>query len=327
MNGTTIQQGRFTSTAEEKTLVVRSDMDWIQTYNLTAAGLQKGVGRPIKLFWQRGMAADSAITFKKQALVDTIEMTALTTGGFTLVDTSKSQLGALDSTVTAVSADAVPEVTLTSTLGIESGDIVRMYNIVGAKQLGGYDFTAAPSGATTFELAYMAQIVAGTTGAMRVIKNEESFYPHHRFISKITQAESAVVTMTVTHKYTVGQKIRFAIPDDFGMTQLNGLVATITAVSTDLLTNVNTITVNVDTRSFTAFAFPLTAVSPFSPALVIPFGMGEGADYANLLTDATRDTGFIGVRLGASDTFQSAVGETGDVIYWTAGKSFSVSNT
>ena len=327
MNNTIIQQGRFTSTATEKTLKVRSDVDWITTYNFTQAGTQKGVGRPVKLMWYRGMDAGSAIVFKKAALVDTLEMDTITTGGFTLVDSSANQVGALDSTVTAVSNAAVPEVTVAATDDIEGGDIVRMINVAGAQQLGGYDFTVTPSGATTFDLSYMAQVVAGTTGSFRVIKLDSSFYPHHRYISKVTQAESAVISMTVTHGYTVGQKVKFVVPSSFGMTQLDGKTATITAVSTDLLTNVNTITVDLDTRSFTAFAFPLTADVPFSPALVVPLGMGEGEDYANLLTDATVDNGFIGVRLGSSSTFQSAVGETGDVIYWTAGRSFSVSNS
>jgi hypothetical protein len=58
----------------------------------------------------------------------------------------------------------------------------------------------------------------------------------------ITQATSAVITVTA-HPYIVGNVV--FITGVFGMVQINGMIATITATTT------NTITVNVDTTLFT----------------------------------------------------------------------------
>jgi len=72
------------------------------------------------------------------------------------------------------------------------------------------------------------------------------------------------VTLSVTHNYIVGQKVTFKIPTvtaaAFGMTQLNGITATIIRTNdADADGLFNTITVDVDTTGYTAFALPLTA--------------------------------------------------------------------
>lgn len=324
MNNTILQQGRFTSDGLVKRLTIRSDVDWMWVYNFTQAATQQGTGRGVKFYWQRGMSLDTGIEYKKDDGVDTLEMVTLASGGFSLFDSSSQIPGTLDSTITAVSAANPPVVTVTSTAALSDGDVVRLINISGAKQLGGYDFTVDVVNATTFELPYMAQIVAGTTGSFRKIDNNPIFYPRHRLISSITQASSAVIEMTVTHGFTVGQKVRLVVPPEFGMTEMDGLLGTITAVDTTLSTNTNTITVDIDSSAFTAFAFPLTTAGAFSPALVVPVGEAAELPYVNLLDDATINQSVIGMELAAGE--QAPAGSASDVIYWVAGKSYSVSN-
>lgn len=318
---TILQQGRFTSDGTLKTLVLRSDVDWVRVYNFTQAGLQQAAGRGVQFEWFRGMADGSGIEYKKENGVDTLSMVALTTGGFTRIDTSMSPLGALDATITAVSTATPPVVTVNSTASLSTGDVVRLYDVTTAEQLGGLDFTITVLDGTTFSLPYMATLgTAGTTGAFRVVKYSPIFYPSTRFISSITQAQQAVVTLTVAHNLTVGQKIRFQVPAEYGMTELDGKQATIVAVQTTA--TVNTITVDIDTTGFTPFAFPDNTAVPFTPAQIVPFGQAAQGQYVNNLDGATRNVSLIGMNLAAG--IDSPAGSANDVIYWVAGKSFSV---
>jgi hypothetical protein len=324
-NDTLIQSGRFTSDGNTKILQFRQDVDWLWTYNYTEIGTQQNVGEGVSHYWQRGMSDDTCIEIRKQDLsVDTIEMLTRSTAGVTLVDTSADPNGAIDTTISAVSAAAVPVVTVTSTAALRDNDIVRLINVTGAQQLGGIDFTIAVTAGTTFELAYMAQIVAGTTGSFQLVKYDPIFYPRRRFISSITQATQAVVELTVTHGYTVGQVVRFIVPDAYGMKEMDGLTGVITAVSTDLSANTNTITVDIDSQGFTAFAFPLTAAYPFTQAQIVPVGEASDGDYVDTLDDGTLNSSYIALKLAAG--LQSPAGEDGDVIYWVAGKTDLVTN-
>lgn len=326
MDGTIIQQGRFTSAGEAVELQIRSDVDWMKVLNYTVADddtQTTAVG--VEYYWQRGMPADGGIEYKKSNAANAAQLTtALASGGFTLLDTSESPLDSLNATVTAVSTAAIPVVTNTGTNGLVAGDIVRLTNITGAQQLGGIDFTVGNNtlSSTTFSLDYMAQLSgAGTTGSWRKIKFQPQFYPRFRYISAITKASSAVVTLTVTHGYTVGQKVRLKVPAAYGMVEADGLLGTITAVSTAN----NTITLDIDSSAFSTFSFPLTAAVPFTPALVIPVGEAAEDSYANLLDDATDNVSFLGMKLAAGAN--SPAGSSNDVVYWVAGKSFSVSNS
>ncbi len=323
---TVIQQGRFTSTGTAKTLAIRSDVDWMRVLNFTIADADQTTAVGVEYYWQRGMAADTGIEYKKSNAANAANLTdALASGGFTLVDTSASPLGTLNATITAISNASIPVVTNSGTNGLVAGDVVRITNVVGAQQLGGYDFTVGYNtlSSTTFSLDYMAQIVAGTTGSWRKINWDPIFYPRHRFISSITKAAQAVVKLTVTHGYTVGQKVRFVVPAAFGMVEIDGLEGTITAINTTT-TSGNTITVDIDSSAFTTFAFPLTAATPFSPAMVVPIGEAAIGSVANNLDDATINTAIIGMKLAAGAN--SPAGQVNDVIYWVAGKSFSVDN-
>lgn len=326
---TVIQQGRFTSDGTAKTLRIRSDLDWLKVYNTTVAAANQTTAVGVSYLWLRGFPAGAQWEHLKSNAANAANLDQyLTTGGFTLVDSSVQTPGNLNATITAISNAAIPVVSNSGTNGLSAGDVVRIINVSGAQQLGGFDFTVGYNTLTsgTFSLDYMSQIVAGTTGSWRKINFDPIFYPRRRFITKITQAASAVVTMSVTHGYKVGQLVRFVVPAAYGMVEMNGLQGTITAIDTTTTTG-NSITVNIDSSAFTAFAWPLTAAVPFTAAEVIPVGedtaqaLSSGVD---ILTDATINTGFIGITLAAGAN--SPAGQTNDVIYWVAGKSFSVDN-
>lgn len=334
MDNTILQQGRFTSVGSSVNIDLRSDVDWMCVYNVTQAAAAQTTAVAVKHYWQRGFPAGAKwSTFKSNAANAANLEQYITSNGFTLIDSSLQSVGAYNAIGgtnggTAISAAAIPVATNAGANGLVAGDIVRLSPVTGGQQLAGLDFTVGYNTltGTTFSLDYMPQIVAATTFGWRKIEFSPIFYPRRRYITEISQAAQAVVTLSVTHGYKVGQLVRMVVPEAYGMSQMNGLLATIVDID-ETTTTGNTITIDVDSSSFDAFAFPLTAAAPFSPAQVVPVGEDTAAalaDQVDILSDATENTGFIGLELtgGANNP----AGANNDVIYWVAGKSFNVNN-
>ena len=330
---TAILQGRFTSTGVAVNLPIRSDVDWMWVYNETAIA-QDAADLGASFYWQRGMAQGRGMFYKKlgaQALDPLTAEQIAVAEGFYLLDTSVQTTSVGPAVITNISNATPPRVTSASH-GLITGDIVRMVNTAGALQLGAIDFRVTRVDANNFDLSWMSAIATaaapGATAFFYKLSNEAIYEPKQRVITAVTQAASAVVTFAAPHDFTVGQEVRFKVPTvtagvAYGMVELNNLQGTVSAIS---VAN-NTITVDIDTTGFTAFAFPLTANVPFTPAQVVP--VGEDTAAANLagsdvLGDAVFNNAILGMRLQAG--LDSPAGQEGDVIYWIAGKSFSVIN-
>lgn len=327
-------QGRFTADGEAKIIAIRSDLDWMWVINETVS-YAAGAGTGAEFYWQRGMAQGRGMVYTKTAVTGALAVAQITANsGFYLVDTSVNIPGP-SLALTGITNGNPPVVNTANTASLSDGDIVRIFSTVGAQQLRGIDFTIDDlTPGVSFELAFMSAIISANPGAgtFRRIPYNPLYYPSTRFITKITQATQAVISMSVVHEYTIGQVVRLIVPtitaSTYGMTELNGLQATIVDIDQpDADGEMNTITVDIDTTGFTAFAFPLTAAPGFTPAQVVP--MGENTAEAiqagvNILGDSTENTGLIGIQLTAGAS--SPAGIEGDVIYWVAGKSFSVDN-
>jgi hypothetical protein len=82
------------------------------------------------------------------------------------------------------------------------------------------------------------------------------------------------------------------------MVEMNGLLGTIIAINA----GTNTITVNINSTAFTAFAFPLSAVAAggITFAQVVPVGEAAAVPYQNLLDDATDNRAIRGIRIGTT---------------------------
>lgn len=323
MNGTILQQGRFISDGKSKELDIRSDVDFMNIYNYTVAGADQTTSIGVEYYWQKGMPVDEGLEYKKSNAANADNMTqTLASGGFTLLDTSDQTPGALNETITAISNAAIPVVTNTGVNGLSAGDVVRLIDITGAQQLGGIDFTVGLNtlSDTEFSLDAMSQIIAGTTGSWRKINFDPQFYPTRRTITKVVKGSTTFVQTSVIHGLTVGQSVRLEVPTVYGMQELNGLTGKIVSIG-DFF---NTITLDIDSSGFSNFAYPLTADIPFSIAEVIPIGQSATLPNSNSLADATNNISLIGMKLAAG--VDSPAGSNDDVIYWVAGKSFSVSN-
>ena len=225
------------------------------------------------------------------------------------------------------------------TSGLAAGDVVRLSNQATDNQLNGYDFTIDTIvGNTSFRLAAALANAGGAGGAQagffRKVNFDPLYFPRHRFIANITQAASAVITLTVRSGYAVGQEVRVIVPSIrvaaasvYGMVEMNNLLGTITAINDAVATQ--TITVDIDSTNFTAFSFPTAAqaATPLPKAMVVPVGMDTAqalTSAVDLLSDATDNQGIIGVELATGAS--SPAGVANDTVYWVAGKSFNVDN-
>lgn len=325
MNNNIIHQGSFTSAGTNKIIKVRSGIDWFRAINLTqSAATNNGYG--FEYYWQKGMG--TTVLMKYHPAGDHTVAIDSKASAIQIIDSSKYPLGT-EYQVTAGTDATRPVYDTGTTTGLTTGAIVRLRG-TDHTNLNGKDFSIDDVNASTSfrlanALATSPDVVAGGSGYYRIVAPNievyRLFHPSHREIANITQASSAVITTLVDHGYVAGQKVRFKVPDNYGMTDIDGLTGTITETST------STITVDIDSSSFTAFNYPTAAeatAEPISPAIVVPYGESTSIEYANKLDDRVYNQGFIGIVLNAGTTLPA--GNTDDVIYWQAGNVFSTNN-
>ena len=341
-DNTIISQGFFTSTGASKTLILRSDVDWVSTINMTqsAAG---NINTNVQGYWQRGMAINDGLSTWHAGATQALSSNTFATAavpGFTLVDsTLNAPLAPVATTALTLPGGNVVRVLTGTTTGLAAGSVIRLNNIAGAAQWGGVDFVInAVNAGVSFDInlannggtAPNNSIAVAAAGFYQIVPFDSIFYPRRRVITNITQAANAVVTTSIPHGLTVGQMVRITMPPVPGaaatMSQINGLLGEVTAVGGAINGQNTTFTLNIDSTGFTAFAYPLTDNAPFTPPYMTPVGEGTDATIAdpNLLDDGTINTGYIGIILGGGAL--SPAGANADVIFWRAGKSFSTVN-
>lgn len=346
---TVIQQGSFTADGGSKTLSIRSDWDWIKVYNETAFA-QSAADLGYEFYFQRGMTDGRGVVWTKLGTVANDPVTVgqiAANSGFFYVDSSIATPGA-NVALTAITAANPPVVTTAGTLP-SVGDIVRFNTLDNQPQVAGIDFTVTASGGGTFTVGNinLANSTASTSGFWRKIPYDPIFYPRRRSITWVENAVQPKVYMSVTHGYTVGQKVRFQFPGGSAVwgnyAAMDGQQATIIAINQTRAGNepnnagtANNIQVDFDTSTYGSWnvfgaganqGYPPSTAIPFGPAQVVPFGEDTAealSQSVNILDDATVNQAILGVRLAAGNS--SPAGNANDVIYWVAGKSFSVNN-
>lgn len=268
----------------------------LDDYNTPAATIVMAEGHATSV-------AGSAVTYTGNgATPNVLTQRVAITGGFTIIPDSGIQTPGAAVINAAAISNATPPVALTAT-PLAVGDIARVYNTTGMLQISGMDLTVTAVNAgvshTYGFLPAAGFLAAATAHTFRRIPFDARFYPRRRFITAISQAGSAVIQLSVLHDFHVGEKVRILVPSLFGMTQMNNQLATITAVSNTIGTGTNSITVNIDSSAFTAFAFPTSAVAALGMtfAQVVPVGEAATSPYQNLLDDATLNTSISGVRV------------------------------
>lgn len=228
--------------------------------------------------------------------------------------------------------------------GFKVGDNVRVGNLTSAPELGGLVMTVTAVGSTTqFTTLLNSSNSVTSVGTVYKVGNanfppSSLYYPEVRAIASITLANPMVVTTLVRQNYQIGDVVRFNIPSQYGMTQLNAgnnglpFEATVSAVNNAIGTQTVTFA-NVDSTAFTAFAYPGTGFYPIGLPVMIPQGEGNlnhligvtpsPLPYGNqdILGFATQNQGQNGILIGAGDGTNSAttggiIGSTVDAWQW-----------
>ena len=287
-----IVTGTFTTDAAASPVIINLPCaaDEIEITNLT--DIVTATNTPAVVVQARGLSAmrsGTALAKSGTGAGLTIPESMILSNGFTFfTDTAGQNLSAATA-LTAISqaATAVVATGDTTTVPLVAGDVVRLYTTTGMLQVASMDFSVGTVVAnTSFQLKYLNSAgfgAAATSGTWRKIPfaggpsvnvggvaPNPRFYPRSRYVTAITAANPAVVTLSVAHSFTVGEKVRLIVPAAFGMVQMNNQLATITAVNLAA----NTITLDIDSSSFTAFAFPTSAIAAagITFAQVVPVG-------------------------------------------------------
>lgn len=321
-----------------------------EIWDETQFGLTSADTRMLQAYWFKDMLAGAAFVKNRvsgQATDITTNM--VTTGGFTLVDPTAANLQAAK-TGTAITA-ADPAVVALTSHGYSVGDVVLLTNTTGMLQISGYSFTITAVGdANHFTLGYLDAsgfAAAATNVVARKYNYLSAYVPRREKIVNIGTATalgvagagtSTIITLPVTHLYTVGQAVRIYVPNSYisagsnpfvnvgvlGTANVNALIvtATITAINTADNSSPaisNTITVNINSTG-TTFAFPTSAVAATAVQQAFVEPVGEAATTSaglvnpqNLLDDRTQNTSANIMQLGSN-----VYGVANDVIRWFA---------
>jgi hypothetical protein len=332
---TIIDGGSFTSAGVGVKIPLPSSADYFRTWNITQLataaptacvagewfGSKFGAGQSAQnsgLRWTK--AASSAI------LIDSFS-TATASDGFTYVTVSPFVEAQAANAITAITAASPAVVSQTNTYS--EGDILRIYGTTGMLQIGGMDFqisTVSGAGYTLIGLRAAGFAAPATAGFTRRISKNAAVDPEYLYVTEITKATSAVVRTSrdPTPYYVVGMKVRFSVPSSFGMTEINNLTGTITALSSANYT----MTVDIDSTAFTTFAFPASTSSPTAAlfATVAPAGAQTSFNPVTLVQTGYEfqkqpfHTGQFTPYMFLAAGTNSPAGSTNDVINWAVYK-------
>lgn len=319
--------GRFTSggVAVNLNLYGMSEPNKVKFFNRTKYGTNST--QLIESEWVTGMAQDSYYGVKQLNDGGSNALQAqeiVLSNGFRIYNTANPPSYAGLATTNIDKTTFVT--TMADTGSIAVGDLVRVANAVDMYQIGGIDMqVTAVTNDTSITFGYMATAAPGfaTDGdSGTVIKFiQPQNYPRWRWIIAVSQAAQAVVQFSVNHNFTVGEKVSFRIPKDdvasgfASMYELNNKTASVLAVTA------NTITIDLDTSGYTAFAFPTSAQALDgigSGQVCVPAGAGpkSGANPPEVPLNAAFDNRNVWVLHAGTDV----IGANDDVFDWYAEK-------
>lgn len=324
------------------------DLLKFEIWDETQFGLTSSNTNMLSAWWYKDMLAGSAyVQNRVSGQATDITTNMVLTSGFTLIDPTGPQLQAsITGTTITSAAPAVASATQT----FSTGDVVRITNSTGILQIAGWDFTVTKINGSSFNLSYLDTTLTNLTPGASAFKVQKlnylsPYYPAIRRITNIGTATalgaqgagtSSIITLAVTHGFTVGQAVRIYVPNSFISAGTNvftnvGIIgtqsptasivtATITAINTaDASSFTNTITVNINSTG-TTFTWPTSAVA--ATGIQFPFvePVGEAATTSagtvnpqNLLDDRTVNQGNFIMSLGSN-----VYGVANDVIRWFA---------
>lgn len=330
---TIVTQGTFTQpdTAVNQIIPLPSGADYFKTINITQMTTTQATGRNVSGEWYGGgiTPSNDGIAWFKTNSTNAINMSnfsGVSAAGFTYVTSFPNPEAAVTGTTITNATPAVASATNT----YSEGDDVVIYNSTGALMYSGMTFTISSVSGSGFTLLGLK--TPGSAASAFTVRRVNQFTPvepSFLFVTAITKAAQAQVTTSQVHNFVVGQKVEFTIPGTFGMVQLNNFnqPQSKPPVITQIVDAYN-FKINVNTTSYTTFAFPLTASSPTATLFATVAPAGQSTQF-NPITNVTTGYNFTSVPFHSGVFIpymyvpagaNSPGGSAADVIVWQAYK-------
>lgn len=269
-------------------------------------------------------AIGTALIERNTSSAATLESAKLTTGGFTFVDGSYPVLGAaVSSSGAATVARANPTQVNITAHGFVTGDTVWLYGTTGMLQIAGVPYTITRTSANQFTIpvdstGFAADGTAATARQWYPVGYPNNYSPFNCVITAITRGSSTTVTFSVEHDFVVGQEVQFVLPAQWGTTQLDGKKGYVTSITS------TQIVVDINSSSYTAFAYPTSATAALAMTFPQVVGIGDANSgyigpnppFPLTIPGAFRSPGIAGVNIGAS--LITNVSGGGATIEWRA---------
>lgn len=361
-------KGSFTSTGAAQAVNLPFIPDFVEFLNYTVANSSATSQNIARAFWDARMGQGFAVIEGYNATPALIFDTVTTNGISTFSGGLSLQYGALQAVSTITKASPAV-VTSSSAHGLKSGDVVVFQNLyqtasTGMPQIDSIPFTVTVTGTTTFTIPWNTNqsnytaydtATATSTAYFKKVTFPYLYAPGVSIISAITTGTTTTIDTTDAHNFVVGQEVAFRIPSSWGTTEINSLPNTTTPGSPIYgyvisVTDYNTVVVNIDSSSYTAFDSNQTVASvpglsypqilavgdvntggvPISSGSALyppPFTRPIGSTTVNTINGPTIQGSFfnntsqgfiIGAGSGTVLTTGVLVGSVSDVIYWRA---------
>ena len=358
-------KGYFTSTGSAQVINLPFQPDAVEMWNYSSYATPANHGVPYA-YWDVNMGQGFAVeqVFNATPVLSTDIVTS--NGISSFAAGQLLQYGA-QLQIASITKASPAVVTTGSAHGLKSGDVVILTclyqsSTTGMPQIAGIPFTVTVTSATTFTIPWNTNqsnytaLSGSPSGAyMRKVLYPYLYFPGTSFISAITTGTTTTIDTTCAHNFVVGQEVAFRIPTSWGTYQLNSLPNTQIPGSPIYgyvvsVTDYNTVVVNINSSSYTAFnSNPTFASFPgeFFPQIVAvgdvntggvqissgsalyppPYSTQIGTTKTNTINgpailgsyvNNTAQGFIIGAGAGATDTSSVLVGANGNVIYWRA---------
>lgn len=305
-----VATGTYTSNGVSQSLAFQQSISKLEVHSLTKLGLAVApVGAELySAEYVLGMSDGFGLIKENGAGTFVLAESVIQAAGFSLFDTSSegSLAPAALAAASSISKASPAVVTSLAAHGLVTGDVVRIYGVSTLNTLNGLLFQVTVTGATTFTIPVdtTAQTSVGAGGFFQKIIPQVEWKPEQVVIASISQAVNAVVVTNLPHGFSVGEKVRMKVPSNFGMTQMDGLLATIASVP-----STTSFTLDVDSSAFNAFALPQQAASFASTyAQAVPVGVNLSTGLGAQFNAASK-----GLLLGSA-----VVGASSDLMRWVA---------
>lgn len=357
-------KGKFTSTGGAQVINLPFQPDYVEIINYTAAATPANHGIPFAK-WDSNMGQGVAIVdlFNATPVLTTDSVDA--NGISTFAAGQMLQFGARQQVVSITKAD--PAVVTVTGHGYSSGDVVVFQGLyqsatTGMPQIDGMAFTITKVDANSFTIPWNSNqsnytaLSGSPSGAyVKKVLYPYLYAPGVSYISAITRGSTTTIDTTQAHNLVVGQEVAFRIPPEYGTIELNSLPNVQTPGSPIYgyvvsVTDYNTVVVNINSSSYTAFNSNQTVASVpgldfpqmvaigdvntggvaissgsalYPPPYIIPIGTTQvnsinGPAIKGAYFNNTSQGFVIGNGTAQGDASAVLVGAVSDVIYWRA---------